>query len=130
MRPSQLISLYRLESFGINRSQLQKGPFESLILLIMIDDVLYGCLLEIAAFIYSLLGESRSNDIQFTKMPATVAIIAQAAFLTMMHEVIISQMFRSLSEEPIFPFTLFTIVFQVMSMRGLVEGRFADGRLC
>ena len=77
----------------------------------MIDHVLYGSLLKIAPLINCFLGESRSNDIEFTKMSATVAILTQTAFLTMMHEVIISQVLRSLSEEIIFPLTLFTIIF-------------------
>lgn len=66
---------------------IQVWSLQSLILLIMIDDVRDSSLLIEALLVDSVLGEVGFDDVEFAEMPAAVAITTDAIELVMVVEV-------------------------------------------
>jgi len=129
-RSFQLISLNWFESFCVSGSQIQMRSFQLIILLIMVYHILDRCLLEVAAFIYSFLGESGSDHVEFTEMSAAVAILTAAIFLIVMKEVVIFEMLCCVVEEIVLSLTLLFVVFQIMHLGSFVQWVIVIGRLC
>lgn len=68
VRPSELIALGLFEPLAVGGLHFQMGSLQPLILLIVVDLVLDGSLLVVAALVDGLFGESRSNHTQLAEM--------------------------------------------------------------
>jgi hypothetical protein len=82
----------------------------------MIDNIFNGCLLVVAAFIDSFLGESGSDHIQFTEVSAAVAILTATIFLVMVQEVVICEMLCCVIEGIVLSLALLLVVFLIMCL--------------
>lgn len=86
----------------------------------MIDNIFNGFLLVVAAFIDSFLGECGSDHIQFTEVPAAVAILTAAIFLVMVHEVVFCEMLCCLIKGIVLSLALLFVVFLIMCLGCMV----------